>query len=111
VSVVHGIGLILSGLSRVDAGCILFQHVTLGESIDATTGEVGAPRLGRDVHVGPGATLLGPIVVGDASKIAAGAVLMRTVAPYSLVAQPEVVVTSRRASQGRTVRRAARQAA
>jgi serine acetyltransferase/glycosyltransferase involved in cell wall biosynthesis len=105
ISIVHGVGLVLSGLSSVESGCILFHHVTLGESIDPISGKTGAPRLGRDVHVGPGATLLGPIVVGDSTKIGAGAVLMRSVAPGSLVMQPDAVVTSRRAPKDRAMRR------
>ncbi|MEI6666721.1 MAG: glycosyltransferase [Acidobacteriota bacterium] len=102
IQIVHGVGLVLSGSAVVDSGCILFHHVTLGESIDPITGQVGAPRLGRNVHVGPGATLLGPIALGDASKVGAGVVLMRSVAPGSLVVQAEAVVTSRRTAHART---------
>lgn len=95
VSIVHGNGLVLSHAAHVGEGCILFQNVTLGENLDPRSGIVGAPRLGRHVHVGPGATLVGPIDVGEGSKIAAGAVLMRSVPPASLVAAPEATVTPR----------------
>jgi serine acetyltransferase/glycosyltransferase involved in cell wall biosynthesis len=92
ISIVHGIGLVLSHAAVVEEGCILFQHVTLGENFDAATGRVGAPRLERDVHVGPGATLLGPITLGERTKVTAGAVLMRTVPADSLVRPPEAQV-------------------
>ncbi len=95
VSIVHGVGLVLSHAAEVGEGCILFQNVTLGENLNSTTGRVGAPRLGRNVHVGPGATLLGPIEVGEGSKIAAGVVLMRTVSPASRVTPAEPVVRGR----------------
>lgn len=95
VSIVHGVGLVLSHAAEVGEGCILFHNVTLGENVNMTTGLVGAPRLGRNVHVGPGATLLGPIEVGESSKIAAGVVLMRTVSPASRVTPAEPVVRSR----------------
>lgn len=95
ISIVHGNGLVLSHGARVDAGCILFQGVTLGESVDAVTGAIGAPHLCADVHVGPGASLLGPIVVGARTKVGAGAVLMQSVAPASLVMPAQAVVTSR----------------
>jgi serine O-acetyltransferase len=93
VSLVHGNGLVISHSARIGPGCILFHNVTLGEGIDAETRRVGAPTLGEDVHVGPGATLIGPIEVGAGSKIMAGVVLSRSVPPYSLVkaAEPEVV--------------------
>ncbi|HEU4642890.1 MAG TPA: glycosyltransferase [Gemmatimonadaceae bacterium] len=85
VIIVHGTGLVISHAARVEAGCILFQHVTLGESIDAESRMVGAPVLEADVHVGPGATLLGPITIGRGSKIMATALVMRSVPPNSLV--------------------------
>jgi len=100
VSIVHGNGLVIGHAATVERGCILFQGVTLGESVDAATGAVGAPRLGPDVHVGPGASVLGPITVGARSKIGAGAVLMCSVAAGSLVMPPQSVVTVRDSAGG-----------
>jgi serine acetyltransferase/GT2 family glycosyltransferase len=95
VIVVHGNGLVVSHAARVGAGCILFQHVTLGESVDAETRQVGAPLLEGDVHVGPGATLLGPITIGRGTKIAAGSVVMRSVPGGSVVEMAPPSVRSR----------------
>jgi serine O-acetyltransferase len=95
VSVVHGNGLVLSQAAQVGPGCILFHNVTLGVATDPVTRQSGAPTLGKDVHVGPGATLLGPIHVGDGTKIMAGAVLTRSVPPYSLVKPAESEVSLR----------------
>ena len=89
VMLVHGMGLALSREARVGRGCILFQHVTLGMGIDPETRCSGAPVLERNVHVGPGATLIGPITVGEGSKIMAGAVVTRSVPAGSLVETPE----------------------
>ena len=104
ISIVHGTGLVLSHGAKIGPGCILFHNVTLGEALDPDTKESGAPTLGRDVHVGPGATLLGPIHVGDGTKIMAGAVLTRSVPPNSLVkpADAEVTVRSRGAKEPRS---------
>lgn len=107
VSIVHGLGLVLSHAAEIGPGCILFQNVTLGESIDAATGRIGAPRLGANVHVGPGATLLGPIDVGPASKVAAGVVLMESVPPSTLVMPPKAVLSARCEPAARTITRAA----
>jgi len=96
VSLVHGNGLVISKDASVAPGCILSQNVTLGHGVDPITREVGAPTLGRDVHVGPGATLLGPISVGEGSKIMAGAVLTHSVPAYSLVRPADVVITPRK---------------
>jgi serine O-acetyltransferase len=102
VSIVHGNGLVLSHQARVGPGCILFHNVTLGVGLDPVTRESGAPTLGKDVHVGPGATLLGPIHVGDGTKVMAGAVLTHSVPPNSLVKPAPVEVSVRRsaATQG-----------
>jgi serine acetyltransferase/GT2 family glycosyltransferase len=88
VLVVHGTGLTLSRSARVGHGCILFHNVTLGIGTDPATREVGAPTLEDGVHVGPGATLVGPITVGRGSKIMAGVVLTESVPPGSLVESP-----------------------
>jgi serine O-acetyltransferase len=107
VSLVHGMGICISGSVRVGAGAILFQNVTLGTSIHPDTREIGAPELGRDVHVAPGATLVGPISVGAGSKIAAGCLVTRSVPPGSLVHAPPPVVTPRDAAGPRSLSAAA----
>ena len=95
VSIVHGVGLVISHAASIGEGCILFHNVTLGEGVDPDTREVGAPRLGNDVHIGPGATLIGPIEVGEGTKIMAGAVLTRSVPPGSIVKPADITVGER----------------
>lgn len=95
VSIVHGVGLVLSHAARVGPGCILFQGVTLGESVHPVTGQIGAPHLGEGVHVGPGATILGPITIGAGSKVMAGTVVMDDVPARSLVSAPAAQVSRR----------------
>jgi serine acetyltransferase/GT2 family glycosyltransferase len=85
VMIVHGFGLAISYAARVRHGSILFQNVTLGYGPDPETKETGAPLLERNVHVGIGATLYGPIVVGAGTKIMAGCVLSRSVPERSIV--------------------------
>jgi serine O-acetyltransferase len=99
VSIVHGVGLVISHRARVEPGCILFQNVTLGEGIDPVTRVTGAPHLGRDVHVGPGATLIGPIHIGEGSKIMAGAVVTRSVPAGSVVKPADITVVERAKKQ------------
>jgi serine O-acetyltransferase len=99
ISIVHGVGLVISHAATVGEGCILFHNVTLGEGVDPVTREIGAPILEKNVHIGPGACLIGPIRVGEGTKIAAGAVLTRSVPPGSLVKAPEAVVSERAAKK------------
>lgn len=95
LSIVHGVGLVISHAATVGEGCILFHNVTLGEGLDKKTKQRGAPTLEARVHVGPGATLLGPITVGAGSKIGAGAVLDHSVPPGSLVMPAASTVRAR----------------
>jgi serine acetyltransferase/glycosyltransferase involved in cell wall biosynthesis len=95
MSIIHGNGLVISHAARLGEGCVLFHNVTLGVAMDPETGRIGAPVLGRNVHVGPGATIIGPIEVGEGSKVMAGAVLYRSVPPNSLVRPAPVEITRR----------------
>lgn len=95
IMVVHGFGLAISYAARVSHGSILFQNVTLGYGPDPKTKLGGAPLLERNVHVGIGATLYGPIVVGESSKIMAGCVLSSSVPARSIVEAPVPHVASR----------------
>jgi serine O-acetyltransferase len=95
IQIVHGMGLAISPKACVGKDVILFQNVTLGESTHPKTRASGAPIVGRSVHVGPGATLLGPIEIGEGSKIMASCVVTESVPPHSLVVAPEPDVRAR----------------
>lgn len=88
ILIVHGFGLAISYAARAKNGVILFQNVTLGYGPHPETKESGAPLLERNVHVGIGATLYGPITVGEGTKIMAGCVLSRSVPQRSIVEAP-----------------------
>jgi serine O-acetyltransferase len=77
-----GLGLAIAPGVRVGRGTFISQHVTLGERPDAP----GVPRLGRNVMVGAGARVLGPVTVGDDAVIGANAVVLEDVAPGAVVA-------------------------
>jgi serine acetyltransferase len=95
VTIVHGMGLAISGSARIGSRCLIFHNVTLGEAIDPKTRMVGAPTIEDDVHIGPGATILGPITIGTGTKIMAGSVVTQSVPPHSLVEAPAPTVVSR----------------
>ncbi len=92
IMIVHGFGLAISYAARAKNGCILFQNVTLGYGPDPVTKKSGGPLLEQNVHVGIGATLYGPITVGEGTKIMAGCVLSQSVPARSIVqaATPQV---------------------
>jgi serine O-acetyltransferase len=96
VVVVHGMGLAISGSSRVKRGAILFHNVTLGMGIDPVSRKQGAPEIEQDVHVGASSTLVGPITVGARSKVTANCFVRASVPPDSLVEAPAPGVSPRR---------------
>ncbi len=80
----HGQGLVIGETASIGDNVFLFHNVTLGG-----TGRVGGdrhPKVGSNVVIGAGATLLGNIKVGDHAVIAAGAVVLKDVPPGSTVA-------------------------
>ncbi len=93
---VHGMGLAISRSARVERGAILFQNVTLGLGIDPESRAVGAPVVERDVHVGAGTTMVGPIRVGTRSKITANCFVRTSIPADSLVEAPAPTVSVRR---------------
>lgn len=77
----HGCGVVIGETTVIGDDCTIYQGVTLG----GTGKDTGKrhPTLGNNVMVGAGAKILGPFTVGDNSKIAANAVLLREVEPDS----------------------------
>ncbi len=77
----HGCGVVIGETTIIGDNCTIYQGVTLG----GTGKDTGKrhPTLGNNVMVGSGAKILGPFVVGDNSKIAANAVVLREVEPDS----------------------------
>ncbi len=75
----HGCGIVIGETAEVGNGCTLYQGVTLG----GTGKDTGKrhPTLGKNVTVGSGAKVLGPFTIGDNSKIAAGAVVLKEIPP------------------------------
>jgi serine O-acetyltransferase len=73
----HGMGLVIGETAEVGDDSTLYHGVTLG----GTSWNKGKrhPTLGRNVVVGAGAKILGPILVGDNAKVGANAVVVRDV--------------------------------
>jgi serine O-acetyltransferase len=79
----HGMGVVIGETAVVGNNCLLYQGVTLGG-----TGKAHGkrhPTLAENVVVGAGAKVLGAIAVGANTRIGAGSVVLRDVAPDSTV--------------------------
>lgn len=73
----HGTGVVIGETAVVGDDCTIYQGVTLG-GVGTMKGK-RHPTLGKNVTVGAGAKILGSFEVGDNSKIAANAVLLKPI--------------------------------
>ncbi|HQU48269.1 MAG TPA: serine O-acetyltransferase [Casimicrobiaceae bacterium] len=73
----HGMGIVIGETAEIGDDTTLYHGVTLG----GTSWNKGKrhPTLGRNVVVGAGAKILGPILVGDGAKVGSNAVVVRDV--------------------------------
>lgn len=79
----HGMGVVIGETAEVGDNCLLYHNVTLGGVSLAQTKR--HPTLGNNVVVGAGAKVLGNINIGDNVKIGANSVVLKDVAPNSVV--------------------------
>ena len=103
IMVVHGNGLVVSHRAEVKPGCILFQGVTLGESIDPVTRVVSGPVIDEGVHLGPNCVIVGPVHVGAGSKVMANVTLLQSVPARSVVTAPKPLIVGRSVSGNNVV--------
>ncbi|OAA31342.1 serine acetyltransferase [Kosmotoga arenicorallina S304] len=73
----HGIGVVIGSTATVGSGTLIYHGVTLG-SRRIVEGK-RHPDIGRNVIIGAGAKILGPIIVGDNAKIGANSVVLEHV--------------------------------
>lgn len=73
----HGMGVVIGETTVIGDNCTIYQGVTLG----GTGKDTGKrhPTLGNNVMVGAGAKVLGPFNIGDNTKIAANAVVLKEI--------------------------------
>ena len=81
VYIPHG-QVVVDGLTEVGSGSVLRPFVTIG----LKEGNLVGPTLGRNVVVGTGAKILGPVLLGDGSVVGANAVVLRDVPERATVA-------------------------
>lgn len=79
----HGMGVVIGETAIIGDNVTLYHGVTLG----GKGNEKGKrhPTVGNNVIIGSGAKILGPINIGDNSKIGANAVVLTDVPSYSTV--------------------------
>ena len=84
VCIDHGNGVVIGETTEIGDDVLIYQGVTLG----GTGKDIGKrhPTIKNNVMIGSGARVLGPVIIGENSKIAAGAVVLNDVPPNATVA-------------------------
>jgi serine O-acetyltransferase len=88
-------GVVIGETAEIGDDVLLYQGVVLGGT--TLQKKKRHPTIGNDVVIGAGATLLGPITVGDGARVGAGSVVVQSVAPGATV----VGVPGRAVEEGR----------
>lgn len=79
----HGMGVVIGETAVIGDDCTLYHGVTLGGT---TWKKVKRhPTLGRNVVVGAGAKVLGPIEIGDCARIGSNSVVVKDVPDHATV--------------------------
>jgi serine O-acetyltransferase len=82
----HGVGCVIGETAVIGDDCIIFHGVTLGGlKFDPVKRH---PTVGNHVLIGTGAKVLGPIMVGNNSRIGANAVVMKDVPEGATIVAP-----------------------
>lgn len=73
----HGMGVVIGETAEVGNNVVMYHGVTLG----GTGKDTGKrhPTVGNNVLIGSGAKVLGPVTIGDNSKIGANAVVLKDI--------------------------------
>ena len=79
--IAHG-QVVIDGFVKIDSGVVLLPWVTIG----LKAGNFQGPTIEKNVHIGTGAKIIGPITVGKGSKIGANAVVVKNVVATTTVA-------------------------
>ena len=97
----HAAGIVIHGCAVIGDGCIIRQNVTIG-ALNAEGGRGWeAPQLGRDVHVGCGAAILGRVTIGDDARIGPNTVVTTDVPAGAtvFVNTPRMMLNMRRTAR------------
>lgn len=90
--------LVVSSRARIGSHCTIAHGVTIGHGGGGTHDANDAPRIGDRVYIGPSATIIGPVRIGDDALVGAAAVVTRSVPSGGVIVGNPARLISRRGS-------------
>lgn len=89
----HFGNIVVNSKAQIGSNCNILHGVTLGNNRHGKT--VGAPIIGNNVFIGPGAAIIGGIKIGDNSLIAANSYVNINIPADSIVlGNPCIIIAS-----------------
>lgn len=82
----HATGLVLNTKVVLGDHVTLNHNTTIGNKTSIQGEDLGSPKIGNNVTVGPNSVIIGPIVIGNNVIIGAGSVVVKDVPSNSIVA-------------------------
>lgn len=79
--IAHG-QVVIDGFVKIDSGVVLLPWVTIG----LKAGNFQGATIEKNVHVGTGAKIIGPVTLGNGCKIGANSVIVKNVPRGAIVA-------------------------
>jgi len=78
----HGMAVVIGETAEIGDNCHMYHNITLGGTGNEKE-KKRHPTVGNNVIIGTGATVLGPVKIGDGAKIGAGALVLTDIPPNS----------------------------
>ncbi|HVN64099.1 MAG TPA: serine O-acetyltransferase EpsC [Candidatus Binataceae bacterium] len=79
----HGMGVVIGETAEIGDDVLIYQGVTLGGT--SLKKEKRHPTIENHVMISAGASVIGPVRIGEGSRIGAGAVVVSSAPPYSTI--------------------------
>lgn len=75
LAIVHTGTIVVNSDAKIGENCRVHVCVNIGSAWKRGGVEAGAPQIGNNVYIGPGAKIFGPVIIGDNIAIGANAVV------------------------------------
>lgn len=85
IRIPHAVGIVVGSSAVIEDDVTIFSGVVIGTPFNSDSLPSGCAHIGRGTVLGANCVILGPVYIGECSKIGAGTVVTKDVPAYSSV--------------------------